>query len=972
MIRRPAAQRGGSAVDTAGAQWDARLVVPAVAVWLVTAAALPGDTAVVAGAGAVALVAGAVLLLTARRAPWPVPSTRVGPGRWWRRDPRPVVVVVGFACCCAAAALLAVSTRLAVRDASPARQLAADGATVQARLVVAGDPRRLPRATGAPESVILPARLEWVRSGPTSWRGSERVLVIAPAAGWSGLLPSQRAVATARLRPPRDRDLTVAVLTTRDPPERVSPPSWPQRAAGGLRAGLREATGGLPPAVAGLVPALAVGDESRMDERVVASFRETGLAHLTAVSGANVAMITGAVLLALRGAAVRPQIAAVVAGAVLVGFVVVARPSPSVVRAAIMGGLGLLAFAAGRPKVALPALATTVIVAVLWQPELSRSVGFTLSVVATAGLILLAPGWVAWLRRRGTPAGVAEAIAVPAAAFVTTAPVVAGVAGTVGLLTIPANLLAAPAVAPCTVLGFVAALLSPIAPPVAWLAAWLAGVPARWILLVAERGAMVPHVVVPWPVGWVGAFALAAVITAVATAARSRVARRGLLAAATGMLLVVFAAPALRWGWPPAGWVMVACDVGQGDAVVLSAGAGTAVVVDAGPEPAVVDACLRRLRVRRVPLLVVTHLHADHVGGVAGVLRGRHVGGILVGPSREPEAAWRQLRHTAACERVPVVTAPAESGLDVGALRLRIFAPVVPYRNTRSDPNNSSVVLRVERAGRVFLLTGDVEVQAQRDLLREHGDDLAAHVLKVPHHGSAYSVREFLTAVHPRWGVISVGEGNDYGHPAPSLLAELSRLGVRTLRTDQDGDIAVVDEDGRLAAYPRGRSRSGRGGARRRRRSRPRWRPRLRPLPGRSGVAARGALTVAGAAATPADSRARTTTTPGSHGGCPGRRRSATASRRSGSSARGPRRRSPAATAGSMHRWRAGCSPAASTRRRPAPDPAPAEPHATPAPPTAPGAADGDPARWSRQADSPAPPPTVPIAPPRAGPIQQR
>lgn len=512
--------------------------------------------------------------------------------------------------------------------------------------------------------------------------------------------------------------------------------------------------------------------------------------------------MAGAVLLVLRALTVGPRTSAVAAGIAIAGFVVLARPSPSVLRAAVMGALALLALATGRPRSALPALGATVLILMFIFPPLARDPGFALSVLATAGLILLGPGWAAALRARGVPAGLAEALAVPAAATVATAPVIAAISGTVSLVSIPANLLAEPAVAPATVLGVLAAVVSPVSETAAEWLVRAAGLPVRWLVAVGTRAARVPDAAVPWPGGGTGAaFLVAAFLVAVALV-RWRPARRLAVALLIGAALVLIPVRTVLPGWPPAGWLFVACSVGQGDALVVRAGPGAAMVVDAGPDPIAVDGCLRRLGVRSVPLLVLTHLHADHVDGLAGVLRGRSVGELDVGPSREPPGGWREVEDGAREHRVPVRTVAVGERRQFGGLVVDVLAPGHPFHGTRSDPNNSSVVLRVATGGTTLLLTGDAEVEAQDALVRT-GADLRADVLKVPHHGSAYQSPAFLRAVHASVGVISVGLDNDYGHPSPALLHELDRLGIRAVRTDRDGDIAVRERDGRLAVVTR-------------------------------------------------------------------------------------------------------------------------------------------------------------------------
>jgi competence protein ComEC len=764
---------------------DARLLPAAVAVWAATYAALGWSAGASYRLAAVALLA-LVGCLAVRR-PW--------------------AVVLAAAAGCAAAALLVTGLRVGARDGSPLAGLARERATAQVLLTVTDDPRPLAvRGTGGggPE-VLVPGRVEEVSADGRTWRLSGRVLVFGPAEGWQALLPSQQVRARGRLGPSLGGDLTVAVLSAAEPPQSAGPPSWAQRVAGRLRSGLREAAAGLPAGAAGLLPGITVGDTSGMDPVLVADFRTTGLSHLVAVSGANLVFVTGAVLLVLRLFGAGPRVSAVAGGLAMLGFVVLARPSPSVLRAAVMGGLTLLALAYGRPRSVLPALAASVLGLLLWQPELARSAGFALSVLATAGLVVLAPGWAARLRDRGVPRGIAEALAVSAAACVVTAPLLAALGGMVSTVAIPANLLAAPAVPAATVLGVLAALLSPVWGGGAHAVAWLAGLPAGWIVAVAGHGAALPAAAVSWPGGVVGGTVLCAALVAVVWAGRHAAVRRAALAAAVGALLVALPVRALDPGWPPPGWVLVACDVGQGDALVLSAGGDAAVVVDAGPDPVAVDGCLRRLGIHRVPLVVLTHLHADHIGGLVGVLHGRRVGGIEVGPLHEPAWAWRSVQATAAAQRVPLLAGAVGQVREVAGVRLTVLAPREAFHGTRSDPNNSSLVLRVQARGHTVLMTGDAEIEAQRALLRDDPGDLPAEILKVPHHGSAYSDAGFLAAVHARLGIISVGAHNDYGHPSALLLAELARLGIRALRTDTDGDIAIRDRAGTLEAIPRSR-----------------------------------------------------------------------------------------------------------------------------------------------------------------------
>ncbi len=761
---------------------DLRLVAPAAGAWAAAALLLLRRELLAAGlAGAV--LGAAVLCLTARR------------------SAAAIVLLAGLAGAAGAGGITAV--RLASVHAEPVAGMARAGTSVTVLAVLAEDPRAVPGPTGAPPLYITTVRATSIRSGRTAVTGDVPLLVFSRAAQWRALLPGQPVQVRGVLDVARPADPVSAVMSARGPPQLRGHPPRVQQVAGQLRSGLRNASDVLPDKARGLLPGLVVGDVSRLDPELREQFRVTGMSHLVAVSGANVAIVVGAVLLLCRSVRLDVRVTAVLAALALAGFVVLARPSPSVLRAATMGAIALAALVIGHRRAAVPSLAAAVLLLILFDPWLALRPGFALSVLATGGLLLLAPRWRTVLARR-LPRWLADAIAVPAAASAACAPLVAALWSQVSLIAVPANLLAAPFVPPATVLGVLAAITAPWSLPVAEVLARLAAVPVSALIAIATVGSNVPLAAVDWPGGVAGAALLVTLLILLVVVARHRPLRRVAGAAIAGVVLgSAVLQRAGTSGWPPAGWLLVACDVGQGDMLVLSAGDGRAVVVDAGPDPALADRCLRDLDVRTVSLVVLTHLHADHVDGLPGVLRGRRVGAVQIGPLPEPATQHRAVLALARAHRVPVLAVRAGEKRRIGALSWRVLAPARTFSGTSSDPNNSSVVLAVRWPSCTALLTGDVEPEAQRALLADPAA-LRADVLKVPHHGSRAQDATFLAAVSHRLAITSSGADNDYGHPAPETLRRVRAVGRRVLRTDTDGTIAVVERAGVISTVTTG------------------------------------------------------------------------------------------------------------------------------------------------------------------------
>jgi competence protein ComEC len=342
--------------------------------------------------------------------------------------------------------------------------------------------------------------------GAPSWG---RVVVFASATDFGRLTAGRPAAFRAAISRPTRRDLSVAVLSATAAPE-VGAASAVQRAAAAVRVDFADAArAALPADQAAMLPALVLGETGALSADTADEFRAAGLTHLTAVSGANVTIVCGAVL--LTAGLVGPRVAVGLAALALSAFVVVVQPSASVLRAAVMGAIALFAVVSKRRRQAIPALSACVLVLVVAAPELAVDVGFALSVAATAGLVAIAPVWSRRLVDRGWPTPLAAALSVAVAAQLVTAPLVAGISGTVSMVAVLANLSVAMVIPPITVIGTAAAAVCALWPAAAQLLIRFTGPELWWLTHVAGWSSALPGAVVPVPSGVAGVVVVAVV-----------------------------------------------------------------------------------------------------------------------------------------------------------------------------------------------------------------------------------------------------------------------------------------------------------------------------------------------------------------------------------------------------------------------------------------------------------------------------
>jgi len=583
-------------------------------------------------------------------------------------------------------------------------------------------------------------------------------------------------------------------ITIRGDPPRYQGWAWQ------LRQGLKMALVGTSRQAQGLVPGLALGDSSDLDSGIHDDMQAAGLTHLIAVSGSNVTLLLVVVLFLIRKFSQRRLVIYGGALLALTAFVLIVRPQPSVIRAAVMGVVALIAGFTKQRQTAVPALAVTVVILIAIDPWLAVSYGFALSVVATGALLFWAKRVFYFLDQhisQRVPKWLLEVLAITVCAQVGVFPIMVALGSTISLASIPANMIAVPLATPAMLLGIVAALLAVFWSSAAHGVAILAAVPAQAIATVAHFAAGVTWLRIAWPHGL---FGVGVAVGVMVLGMHLRLQWSQLDGVAQGtiasivvclILLIVHPPPRSERAWLKQDWLMVQCDVGQGDGAVIRTGDHQGIVIDVGPDDVAMNRCLSDLGITTIPLIVLTHFHADHVGGLQSVMRNRHVGQVMVSPLFDPLAMAQFVQGTLGADRMTPHVLTAGAQIQIGDVHLDCLWPSRLLLGQGSDPNNASVVLLVTTKQASILLTGDVEPPAQ-DAIRAAYPNLRIDVLKIAHHGSRNQSDAFATWLHPKVAFISVGINNDYGHPAPQTLSLYELAGAHVWRTDLQGSLALV------------------------------------------------------------------------------------------------------------------------------------------------------------------------------------
>jgi competence protein ComEC len=592
------------------------------------------------------------------------------------------------------------------------------------------------------------------------------------------LLPGQTIKATARVVQSNESRVAAMLLVAEDFEILTVPSRW-AASLGAIRTGLRTHSGDGD--AGALIPGMVLGDTSKQTAAFKDQMKRSGLVHLVAVSGANFAIVSSFVLWCMQFLIRRNNYRIIATAIALSCFIALVRPSPSVLRAAAMAAVLLSAQAARRKTDSLPALGFAIAAVVIGDPWQSRDAGFALSVLATAGLLLFVPVIENHLPTHKKLAG---ALAPPIAAIVFCSPILVALSGYLSPISILANLLAAPFVAPITILGFIAALVSPFAPALTSVVIYIIRVPAGAIAAIAHWSSDFPVLTIHN--GTIGFAIVAALVGFLWLFKKSW--RRS-----TAVLVVIILSLTWIQRWPAGDWQIANCDVGQGDSMVINLNHGKAIVIDVGPDPVAENKCLRDLGIKEVPLLILSHFHADHVGGLSGLVQSRKVGQVWISNNLEP--LLESTHSLALLHESEIVIVQKGLVSQIAGIQFEVLWPENTTRNFEVMPgegsqiNNSSIAMLITTADWSIFTAGDLEPPAQHEILGSVGE---VDIYKVCHHGSKYQDEQLMSALSAQIAVISVGAKNSYGHPAPETIAALTRLGTQVVRTDLDGAIAIT------------------------------------------------------------------------------------------------------------------------------------------------------------------------------------
>lgn len=553
---------------------------------------------------------------------------------------------------------------------------------------------------------------------------------------------------------------------------------------------------GVTPDAQALVAGLSIGVRTMLSPEMSEQMKLLSLTHLVAVSGANLAIVMGAIYFLTSAIGLRRNLRFTFSLLAMAGYVLVVGPESSVLRAATMAIFVLVGIWVGRGSKPLYSLSWAVIFLLCIDPGLAVDYGFGLSAFATAGLVLLATRWFEILRTK-MPDWLALGVAASSSAQLWTTPILLMLQPSLPLYSVLANLLVEPVVAPVTVLGIFGVCLAPFFPWATSLVTWVASIGTWWITFVAS-------IISTWPLARLhfvqGAAGVGLAAGIVAGISLFNLINNHKIRRAIGfgtLVLMIFCIAwsgfdYLRYSSYAKDWQLVNCDVGQGDGLLVRS-QGRVALVDVGREPAPIRNCLENLGIEKIDLLVLTHFDADHIGGIEGVSNYFDIGIALISGFEDDRPLVSKVHNALRINGTEIQVGFRGMTGELGDFQWRILSPTFSASEAQ-DSNDASVIIEFLGVDFDILALGDLGEIGQSRLLREYSGAMPHGnkplITKVAHHGSADQSREFYERFPPTIAIFSVGK-NDYGHPTQKMLRIASSVGAKIVRTDKSGSVAM-------------------------------------------------------------------------------------------------------------------------------------------------------------------------------------
>ncbi|MFM1825795.1 MAG: hypothetical protein RLZZ37_430 [Actinomycetota bacterium] len=540
-----------------------------------------------------------------------------------------------------------------------------------------------------------------------------------------------------------------------------------------------------------LLPGLILGDTRFQSKTLKEEMKLSGLTHLTAVSGGNIAILIVALSFLLRKTKINLKVQIVFILIFLLFFALLVRTEPSVIRASLMAAIVLISLLYGVFRQAINALLITICVALLLDPNLATSWGFSLSVFATFGLLFFTEPilkylikFFPWLNQN-----LLMVFSVALAAQFSTMGLVAGFTGLISIWSVFANILVSPIVPFVTILGYLGLIISNLNTSLAIIFNLPASIFANWIVMVSHFFANKELSTIKISNGLLG-FLIANLILGLIIFLIKKFNILTIFSTLTLTLVFVMTIKFVFFNtnWPINNWQFAMCDVSQGDGLVMRDSNGKTVVVDVGPDGKLMTKCLKRLGIKQIDILLLTHFHLDHVEGLRDVLRNYEIKTVFTSWIKEPFEESKRVEQLLHPQRLNFLT--SGQNLQLGEIRLMCLWPTSEKMEIESVANNSSLVVLAEINNASILLTGDIEPPAQV-AIRSMWEKLQVDVIKIPHHGSKFQDDLFPEWSGARLALISVGAENSYGHPSNEAIKLYEKSKMKVLTSSSNGSISI-------------------------------------------------------------------------------------------------------------------------------------------------------------------------------------